>query len=253
MELCPKCGANLLSEICSFCGANTSSQDLYCSECGNPRAGITCPKCNTLNFRSFCRKCNSPLNKLAQQAIALAKNDPLVKQSSLLIEELDEIERYILEESDNSKKLSEQEIQLINQHKELLNIFRKSKSDYVVKLREPKKEVTLNKSNLSFSINILSKEEAINKYREKLAEIQATLSLMLPDAGMTPQMQRDFYSARKVEIEVLTKKKVPIGWVCHAYGCVHSQPNECSKPFCGGKWIYEERDVIEKQWKHITK
>ena len=134
MELCPKCGANLLSEICSFCGANTSSQDLYCSECGNPRAGITCPKCNTLNFRSFCRKCNSPLNKLAQQAIALAKNDPLVKQSSLLIEELDEIERYILEESDNSKKLSEQEIQLINQHKELLNIFRKSKSDYVVKL-----------------------------------------------------------------------------------------------------------------------
>ncbi len=248
MEICPKCGQNLHSDTCSFCGVSMSSQDIFCPECGNPRFGISCPKCNTLNFRSFCRKCNTPLNNLAQQAMVLAKNDPLVKKSYSLIEELSELEDYILEED---KSLSEEDLKLIDEHKELLNLFRKSKPDYVEKKVEPKKEIKSETKKLSFSINILSKEEAMKKYKEKLAEIQQTLSSMLPDANMTPEMQRNFYSARKVEIEVLTKKKVPIGWKCNAYGCIHSQPNECSKPFNGGEWIYEERNEIEKQWQHV--
>lgn len=251
MEICPECGQNLLSETCSFCGEKINSQDAFCPECGNPRVGLTCPNCNTLNFRSFCRKCNTPLNDLAKQALALAKNDPSVKKTYLLIKELAELEKYILEETEDNKQLSEEDIQLIEQHKELLNLFRTSKPDYVEKKIEPKKEGKATKKKLSFSINVVSKEEAMKRYKEKLAEIQETLSSMLPDANMTPQLQRDFYSARKVEIEILTKSKVPIGWLCNAYGCMHSQPNECSKPFSGGKWIYEERDVVVKQWKHV--
>ncbi len=252
-ELCLQCGQNLLLEICSFCGNSVSSTDLFCSECGNPRSGITCPNCMTLNFRSFCQKCDAPLNEQARQALFLAKQDPMVKKTATLVEELAQLEEYILSQTQETKKgqLSEEDLNLVNEHKELLASIRgmelkKEKPQPNIK-PQPKPE---NNSKISFSIHTLSKEEAMEKYKEKLKEMQETLSAMIPDAGMTPQMQRDFHSARKVEIEVLTRQKVPIGWRCKAYGCLHSQPNECVKPFSGGEWIYEEREILTRTWGH---
>lgn len=251
-ELCPICGDNLTKEICSFCGNATSIDENFCSECGNPKKGIQCPSCNTLNFRSFCRKCNTPLNEQANQAIALAKKDPLVKKTASLIEELTQLEKIILAQTEETeqKQLSEEDLELINKHRELLAsisgmAFEKEKTK-----PKPKSQPQSLGNKITISVGNLSKEEEIEKYKEKLQEIQEALSAMIPDAGMTPQMQRDFYSARKVEVEVITKHKVSIGWRCKAYGCLHSQPNECTKPFSGGTWIYEEREVLTKEWMH---
>ena len=94
----------------------------------------------------------------------------------------------------------------------------------------------------------MRREEAMAKYKEKLSEMQETLSAMIPDPGMTPQMQRDYYSARKVEILTTTKSRVPLYWVCNAYGCQHSQPNECAEPFQGGTWIYEDVVNTTSTW-----
>lgn len=277
-EICPVCKHNLKAEICSFCGEQMSEGDNFCLECGNPRAGIVCPQCSSLNFRSFCYKCNFPLNNQAQQALKQAKEDPKFRKALALAEELAELEELIIEFQEAGEappelaELSEENKALIDQYKDLLSMFREEKTEEKAEEKKlsiddvdfksffgnafgesDKKEdieaapaETKTKINLSFSI--ANKEEALNKYKEKLSEMQETLQSMIPDAGMTPQLQRDFYSARKIEHITKSKKRVTLGWRCNAYGCYHNQPNDCVEPFKGGEWIYEEREEITSTW-----
>jgi hypothetical protein len=76
--------------------------------------------------------------------------------------------------------------------------------------------------------------------------MQDTLNSMMPPADAPPQIQRDYLTARKMEFLVRTKVKVTIGWKCNAYACIHKQPNECSKPYAGGTWIIEEKEITKK-------
>ncbi len=256
-EICKICGQNLNMEVCSFCGQLTSAEDVFCTECGNPRHGITCPNCQTLSFRSFCRKCNTPLNNLANLALQEARNDVRVKQAVLIVQELLEIEEYLdaiaddVDEAPEAPQISEEDRMVVNQYRDILAAFRGIKHNE--KEAEPKQPFTPPsppKSKINFNIKIANKEEAIQKYKEKMKEIQSLLNSMTPDANLTPQMQRDYYSARKVEVIVITKSKILIGWRCNAYGCIHSQPNECAEPFSGGTWIYEESEQVTKSWEH---
>ena len=70
-------------------------------------------------------------------------------------------------------------------------------------------------------------------------DLNDTLAKMLPPAGSTPQEQRNYHCARKVAVTVRTIRRVRVGWVCNYCGCTHDQPSECSKPYLGGTWKYE--------------
>ncbi len=256
-EICPECGRNLQAELCSFCGGEMDADSAFCPECGNPRTGIICGQCQTLNFRSFCRKCNAPLNEQAQQALAAAKSDPKFQKAVALAEELAELEEFLLSQPEDEveppeiPELSEENRQLIDQYKDLLSTLRGQKPQEKTESPKPQPETQPKaqpKAQIKLSINIASKAEAMAKYKEKLAEMQETLASMIPDAGMTPQMQRDYYSARKVEIVTKTKTKIPLYWVCNAYGCQHYQPNECAEPFKGGNWVYQEIEEATSTW-----
>jgi len=254
-EICHACGRNLQAELCSFCGGKMTPDDVFCSDCGNPRTGIICSCCNTLNFRSFCRKCNTPLNELAHEALEEARKDQKVQKAVAIAQELEELEQFLQELEGKEEamppelpKISEENRELVNQYKDLMATFRQQEPQE--KREEPKVELpkTDPKSKKSFSITIANKEAAMQKYREKLDEMQATLASMFPDAGMTAQMQRNYYSARKVIIMTVTKIKVPLYWLCNAYNCAHANPEECVEPWKGGKWIYGEREELMQTW-----
>ncbi len=225
-EICPQCGHALQQAVCSFCGAPMSQHDLFCPACGNPRAGLVCSKCNALNFRSFCRKCNAPLNEMAQQALQEAKADPVFQKAGALAEDLAVLEDYLL------LPVSGGAIQSPNPSANPLPAARPA---------------------ISLSFSISSREEALAAYQQKSAEMQQCLEAMHPDAGMTPQMQRNYYAARKVEVITKTKVKVKLGWLCNAYGCYHDNPNDCTEPFKGGKWVYEEREEMSSAWQYEKK
>ncbi|GHT34448.1 hypothetical protein FACS189434_10610 [Bacteroidia bacterium] len=250
-EICTQCGGNLQAELCSFCGGKMTPDDAFCPECGNPRTGIVCPSCSTLNYRSFCRKCNTPLNALAQEALEEVRKNPKFQQAIAIAQELEELEQYLLTAAEDEAappelpELSEENKELVNQYKDLLAAFRGQKPEDI-RQETPKPETPkpVSKPKISLSINIASREEAMEKYKAKLAEIQETINSMLPDPGTTPQMQRNYYSA--VKVEIIKKISVRVVWVCNAYGCQHSQPNECSEPWKGGEWITKEETI--KTW-----
>lgn len=244
-EICPQCGQNLHAECCSFCGAFSNCSDVFCTECGNPKKGIICPVCQTLNFRSFCRKCNTPLNALAQEAMRQIEAKPEFKKALSIAEDLAVLEDYLRRPNgeevvaDEIQELSDENRAYINQYKELLAVIRgqvnkENTEKQISKKKEPKPRKT-------FSIKISSKEEALAQYNAKLQEMKETLNALIPEPAMTPQMQRNYYTA--VKIEIMTKTKVKVGWQCNAYGCFHEKPNDCTEPFQGGTWIYEERDT----------
>lgn len=245
--------------MCSFCGAVLSEEDAFCAVCRNPREGLECPACHTLNFRNFCRHCNTPLNSLAEQAVREARNDPKITEAVALLGELTALEQ-LLGPRDESKQapsgLTEEDHSVLAQYRDIISAFRQGDCNHVVgETREEERSQvsspkTVSAQRNNFQIEIADKEEALRKYLLKLDEIQELLSSMTPDASMTPHQQRDYCSARKVEIMTRVQKRVRLGWICHAYGCTHNQPNECSKPYRGGKWIYEEREELISKWVH---
>lgn len=81
--------------------------------------------------------------------------------------------------------------------------------------------------------------------------LNAALERMLPPAGSTPQEQRNYFSARKIAVTTRTTERVRVGWVCNYCGCTHDQPSECTKPYLGGKWVYE--DVTTTRVDYIKK
>lgn len=71
-------------------------------------------------------------------------------------------------------------------------------------------------------------------------ELNSVFGQMLPPAGSTPQEQRNYFTARKVAVQVRCVTSRRVGWVCNYCGCTHNNPSDCYKPYLGGKWIYED-------------
>ncbi len=243
---------NIADEICPFCGAEMDPDDMCCTECGGPRSGIKCPKCGTLNFGSFCSRCNEPLDDLAREAVRQAKNDPHFKEAERLAGELAELDRIIADLSagdgaapggaepkklDTSTHLSDADREALARYNALFAGIGdiKVKPSANVSRQEGPKEQTARKQG--FSVKGMSLDEAVKKYKEVAEKLQEELNAMLPDPKATPQEQRNFFSARKINsAELISVRQC---WVCNYCGCHHNQPSECYKPWMGGTWIMD--------------
>lgn len=227
-EICPVCGVRCVS-YCTFCGAEMTPEDEVCPECGMSTHGIKCPTCGKISYRSFCPDCNTPLTRAAMKAVEKAKADPKYQEVQELINEAEALSEELIQ--------SDPEIQescsVSNESFEPLDTASKP-----VAQSQPKPVVTP------------LKIQEVQKKKEKLAKIETDINKlfeqMLPPAGSTPQEQRNFYSARKVEIKSIKQIKVsvkeshqePVGWICNLCGCQHRHPSDCARPELGGRWVY---------------
>lgn len=243
-EICSECGYGLRTETCSFCGTSLDENDVFCSECGNSHKGIVCPDCNTLNFRSFCRKCNHPLDEMAMLEMEKAQKDPIFKQILALSQELADIEEQLEMTTPSSEQLQQPQIELsktdknlIRQYKDLLAGMQTNK-ETTIEVKKP--------SKIQLNVDISSLEGIKQAYKRKLEEMQETMKKLVPDNDMSPQMQRNYYSARKIPVVQKKVTRILAFWVCNLCGCKHNHPSQCSKPELGGNWIYEEITITTK-------
>jgi RNA polymerase subunit RPABC4/transcription elongation factor Spt4 len=232
-EICPHCRRKLVS-YCTFCGAPMGPEEKECSQCGAPAGGIICPKCGTLSFRAFCPECNEPLTRAAKKAVEKAQSDPKFQQLQELVSKAEELRA-----------------QIENTATDVIEGLEVSKDQLVINERECKPQ-TLDSSESAVSNgtdNEIAPPKSSIKYDtsakdlEKLEiDIDKLLSEMLPPAGSTPQQQRNYFCARKIDLvktKTVTKTvQNPLGWVCNLCGCTHRQPSECAMPELGGRWIY---------------
>ncbi|MBR5176748.1 MAG: hypothetical protein IKW89_12585 [Bacteroidales bacterium] len=233
LEICPYCGRKLVS-YCTFCGAPMGPEEKECSQCGAPAGGIVCPKCGSLSFRAFCPECNEPLTRAAIKAVEKAQSDPKFQQLQELISRAEELRAQIENTAtDVIEGLEVSKDQLVINEQECESQTLDSSESTVSKRTDNEKAPQ--KSSIISDISA--------KDLEKLEiDIDKLLSEMLPPAGSTPQQQRNYFCARKIEVvktKTVTKTvQNPLGWVCNLCGCTHKQPSECAMPELGGRWIY---------------
>lgn len=263
-EICPHCGHPLRTGACTYCGAPMEPGDVFCGECGGSTHGVTCPQCGTLNFRSFCRNCNAPLDELAQQELEKAKHDPVYGRMLTLAKRLAELESQMqaaataaqTEEEERVAdfsqvaELTEEEKALMAQYKLLMEQMGMAPTE-TPKVEAPKPETPKSaepkKRRKLETADVTALQE---EYRQGLQEMQDLMSQLIPDPGTTPQIQRNYYSARKLPVIRTEVVRSPAEWVCNYCGCHHRQPSECCEPELGGTWIYEEYTVTKKTYEY---
>jgi len=234
-ELCPCCMHPVHGDRCSFCGGMLIKGDHFCPECGNSVDGVLCPKCGTLNFRNFCYKCHEPLTIHAHEETGRAEKDPLVLRMKALTAELIKLEELLPLSTSVIETTSKQDQELIESYRAMLKhepvkVSEGSNPDIV----PPQTEITE-----------LQKQQLVKEYQQKAQELAEVLKSFSPPTDTTPELQRDYYSARRIPILAKSEEKVTVGWICNYCGFRHLYPEQCVEPWRGGTWIYDNI-VIEK-------
>lgn len=245
-EICPQCKYPTHDDHCTFCGALVFPEDRFCAECGNPVGGIKCPKCGAMNFRGFCYNCHEPLTENAQAEIAKAQHDPQFLKAKALAKEIEELTNALIDEANETKLrgkiLSQADKELIDSYQTLLNNLEKGEFTMsTIPTIKPNTNVDEKHQHVDLS-------QKITELNKKVTDLTNILKSFEPDPQVTPQLQRDYCSARKIKIVTKGKEVIKTGWKCNFCGYVHNNPEECDKPKLGGEWKYKEIEVDQIAW-----
>lgn len=246
-ELCPHCGNRIHSSYCSFCGAPMSHDDLYCGECGGSVKGIPCPNCGTICFRSFCPNCNQAVDDLGKEELRKAMSDPVYLRACMLVEHIVELqEGNSIQE--NTAEVSNDIMGILDRYSNL-----QDSSDFNEENGMSQKQLIIDSKRIDVeedkAISLTYTEDLVSDISSSVKELDELLKSMIPDPGLTPQMQRNYFCARKVAVYHKSIVKVQVGWRCNLCGCIHKSPSECAKPELGGTWVYYNKESIVKSYK----
>ncbi|MBR6457138.1 MAG: zinc ribbon domain-containing protein [Bacteroidales bacterium] len=228
LEFCPVCGAKLV-DYCTFCGATMRPDDIDCPECGMPAEGVICPSCHTRNHRAFCGQCGQPLSRAARIAVDRAKREPAVQQAAKALMRIAELEAELdgaePEPGEETLEPTEGELRM----RELMGKVGFKPAELPVSGRPDTKR---------------SRAEILAEYQKAVEDANKAMEEMLPPAGMTPQEQRNYYTARKVAVMETVQESwrgIPMresmAWECNYCHVLHNNPHECAKPGLGGRWV----------------
>lgn len=244
-ELCPHCGYRLHNDHCTFCGAPMDSDDLFCGECAGNRQGVNCPQCGTLSFRSFCPKCNAPVDALGMHELKKAETDPIYQRICDLTKYIVEVQESGFIDHNEKNHISPNIQTMLDRYRQMQSDDAKKNSDMPTK-QDLYQE--LDNHDSQNAITLVASSVGVMDFSSAIKELNELMKSQIPDPGLTPQMQRNYYSARKVTVYHKSIVKEPLYWVCNLCGCKHLSPSGCAQPELGGTWIYQEKEITTKTY-----
>lgn len=246
-ELCPHCGYRLHNNHCTYCGAEMSGDDLFCGECGGNSKGVSCPQCGTLSFRSFCPKCNAPVDELGTEEMKRAKSDPIYKRICALAQQIIEAQDSAAHEGNVESQMPPEILALLDRYRQMQTAGDVRPAEVAATEREEMPDEVISPDNGGGITLTVSTGNSMD-LTSAIDELNALMKSQIPEPGLTLQMQRNYYSARKVAVYHRSTIKECVGWVCNLCGFQHRSPSECAQPELGGTWIYRDKEITTKTY-----
>jgi|CXWL01.1.fsa_nt_gi uncharacterized OB-fold protein len=232
-DICENCSEWLLKGKCNFCYADIEEGQKFCSGCGNPPTGIICKSCGTLSHFDFCPNCNTPQTEQALEVIQELKNSI----------EFQNINNLLVSESQSGGETSANNLEQINNYLSKFNQQVKKKKSFSLETENNNIEENIKATEQS-GAKVKSEQQKLIEQEQKEIEAIKLLKEAQSKKFANNQEARRFFGALKIILPEVIIKRKPIGWMCNAYGCTHSAPQECADPSMGGIWIYETSTEI---------
>ena len=229
-DVCENCGDWLLKGKCNFCYAEVEEGQKFCAECGNPPNGIICKACRKLSHFDFCQHCNVPLTEQANESIALIAN-AIEFQNLVNATEYQLIQEKL--DAELNKPIG---------YRSKLNAQNSKKKDVFVLKRNPNLNIEENIKLVEQSKQNINEKGQIIQQQQKETRALKVLEDLKKKSFSNNQEARKFFGALKIYLPQIIYRRIPIGWKCNAYDCIHENgPQECGDPSLGGIWLYEEK------------
>lgn len=198
-------------------------------------------------MRWQCRKCRSEERPVFPEMLALAQE--LADLEEQILNTVSE-EIPVGEPELPPVELSEADKKLIQQYKDLFSGSGSLEGMQVARPEPKVEEPVQTRPKIQLNVKKVDLDEAKQSYKEKLEEMKLLMEKLRPEGDMTPQMQRNYYSARKLPVLRKSVTKAPVCWICNLCGCHHSHPSECAQPELGGTWVYEDVVTVTKTFEY---
>lgn len=278
-DVCEACGASLLPGQCRFCYAAVPDEADFCPECGCSQSGITCAACGTVNFFDFCSHCNKPLTEAAQRAAELLAAEPQVKALLEALREAPpepspgqaqpaDLENPAGTGSEPSPApaaprhgmFSEQQRQALQGLTALAEELKQgAQRERDAERAQRDAEAARQRAQQELQRAQLAEQEerrqrqlqsdressAVAKRGDGIARSVTNTSLIQQFLDNT--LSRTFADAQEARrFNMALIESIPgvrglnvRGWLCNRFNCMHPNPNGCSAPQFGGKWLVE--------------
>jgi len=264
-DFCQACGHWLLDGQCRFCYAALADGVRFCEECGCNQSGIVCPRCQTTGFFDFCTSCGDAVSEKGQLMALQAVQDPALEQ---VLQTMRQARAQLAELAQDetppplvaakpvpaapTRLIPRAALQTLKdldaaaQAQQALDSQRAAEAQAQARAAAEQAAQEAAQAQAEAQRQA-ARQEAVSQVqatrltlsaqlREAQRQVEALLKSSENTTYATPQAAR--CSFMQVRARLAALGKVPTGWRCVAYNCVHETPNDCANPAAGGTWVF---------------
>jgi predicted amidophosphoribosyltransferase len=264
-DFCQACGHWLLDEQCRFCYAALANGARFCEDCGCNQSGLVCPRCQTTGFFDFCSACGDAVSEKGQMLARQSVQDPALELALQSMQQMQArlaglaeddarpaqppaktapaaparlVPRAALQTLKDMEAAAQAQQALDGERAaEVLAQARAAAEQARREAAEAQAQAQSQTGRQEAIAQVQSARLTISaQLREAQRQVEALLKSFEGVTHATPQAARCSFMQLRSRLAALGK--VPTGWRCLAYNCVHETPNDCANPAAGGSWVF---------------
>jgi hypothetical protein len=264
-DFCQACGHWLLDGQCRFCYAGMADGGRFCEECGCNQSGLVCPRCQITGFFDFCTACGDAVSEKGQMLARQSVQDPALEQALQSMQQMQgQLARLADDEAPPDRPpqktapaaparlIPRAALQTLKDMEAAAQAQQALDGERAAEVQAQARAAAEQASREAAQAQAdaqrqTGRQEAIGQVqsarlslsaqlREAQRQVEALIKTFESVTYATPQEARCSFMQLRSRLAALGK--LPTGWRCVAYNCVHETPNDCANPAAGGTWVF---------------